>query len=606
MIEARKITIEYCNTLSEKISIAGISTDIEGKVTDILNLARVQQLVVPVVGAFSSGKSTMINSLLGTNALPVAITPETSLATELHYSPENFIEAVKENGEIDRYHASEINKVTENADKYQYARLYLNNERLREIEPLVLVDMPGFDSPLDLHNKAILAYLDRGCYYIVLSSVEDGTITKSLERRLREIEGYGRDFSFFLSKSNLRPNDTVDKLVSHYQTQIEDMLGVKATIAPFGNSADEILRCLKSIDVNKVFLKIYRDWLLDICNDIITGISLQLNISKKNAEAVHSAVREMENGIEKLRKKADSDIEDMKRRYSVTLVNDLVSAVGSALEDALEELTGIAVTGNNDKLTRNLNEIIRVALTSSIQEKLNDITKQISVDFSQSLQDLDKVMKDLDLDNNYLGNITEKVGSTLTMLDRLIASNAPALNDYYDGRESLMIENKTENKTENKFQAGMEKLAVARPMLNMGYKAASGAGLAAVAVNPIIGIIIVFLPEIIETIAKLIGGDPKEKQKEALRSKFSGEIFPSIKRKLREEIPGILNEQVKNMIQNVSGQYEEQIKQQSAVINSQIAQKSGNIEEDKEKEKRLNSVLADVKKIDGEIRSWGK
>jgi len=602
MIEARKKTIECCNTLSEKISIAGISTDIEGKVTDVLNLARVQQLVVPVVGAFSAGKSTMINGLLGTNVLPVAITPETSLATELHYSPENFIEAVKENGEIDRYHASEINKVTENAGKYQYARLYLNNERLREIEPLVLVDMPGFDSPLDLHNTAITAYLDRGCYYIVLSSVEEGTITKSLERRLREIEGFGRDFSFFLSKANLRPNDTVDKLVSHYQTQIEDMLAVKAPVAPFGNSPDEILECLKSIDVNKVFLKIYREPLLDICDDIITGISLQLNVSKKNAEAVHSAVREMENGIEKLRKKADSDIEDMKRRYSVTLVNDLVSAVGSALEDALEELTGIAVTGNNDKLTRSLNEIVRVALTSSIQEKLNDITKQISVDFSQSLQDLDKVMKDLDLDTHYLGNITEKVKNTLIMLDGLIASNAPAINDYYDGRESLMIE----NKTESKFEAGMEKLAVARPMLNMGFKAASGAGLAVTTINPVIGILIMFLPEIIETVAKLIGGDQKEKIKETLRSKFSGEIFPSIKRKLREEIPGILNEQVKVMIQNVSGQYEEQIKQQSAVINSQIAQKSGNIEEDAEKEKRLNTVLADVKKIDGEIRSWGK
>jgi len=596
MIEAKKRINECCKALLEKINIVGISGDTAEEINTLENSANLQQLVVPVVGAFSSGKSTMINRLLGTNTLPVDITPETSLAAELHYSTENFIEAVKDNGKIDRYGITEIKTLTENANKYQYARIHLNNERLLEIEPLVLVDMPGFNSPLDLHNKAIMAYLDKGCYYIVLSDVEEGTITKSLERRLREIEGYGREFSFFLSKANLRPKETVDKLVSHFQGQITDMFGNKAPVVPFGNSADEILKCLKNIDINKVFLKIYRGWLLDICGDIITKINLQISASKKDAETIRLAVKEMENGIEKLHKKADSDLDDMKRRYSVSLVNDMVADVGSALESSIEELTAIAIAGNKDELNRRLNEIVRVAMTSSIQEKLGDITRQISVDFSESLQDLDRVMKNLEIDDNYLVNITGKVETTLTMLSGLISNNVPAINNYYDDETPLQIEDKITERS--------AKFAAIKPYLNMGYKAASGAGLATITINPIIGIIILFLPEIIGAIAKLFTGDTKEKQKEKARSMFLGEVFPSIKRKLREEIPGVLNEQVKVMIQNVSEQYEVQLKKQSEVINSQIAQKSGNIEESEEKQKKLNNVLADIKKIDGEIRAW--
>ena len=42
-----------------------------------------QELLVPIIGGFSSGKSSLINSFLGTNVLCVNITPETAIATEL-------------------------------------------------------------------------------------------------------------------------------------------------------------------------------------------------------------------------------------------------------------------------------------------------------------------------------------------------------------------------------------------------------------------------------------------------------------------------------------------------------------------------------------------
>ena len=568
MIEAQKKISEYCGTLTEKVMEAALTGGIAEKIKAIAGDAHERQLVVPVVGGFSAGKSSMINSLLGENILPVAITPETSLATELHYSSKSFIEAVKDNGEVDKYEVEEIVKVKDNAAKYKYARLYLNNSRLREIEPLVLVDMPGFDSPLEAHNKAIMEYLDRGCFYIVLSSVEEGTITKSLERRIREIEGYGREFAFFLSKANLRPKENVDELIAYFQNQINTNFECSTKVAPIeNNSGDKVLQCLKNIDKNRVFSNIYKNGMLDVCDDIVTAINLQINASKKDANSIRAAIKEMEDSIEKLRKKAVSDQDDMRRRYSGSLINEVIADVGKALDNSLDELASLAASGNQEGIKNTLNDIVRSALSVAIKEKLEGINKEIVIDFSESIKGLDVVMKELNLDENYMKDMTGKIQSTLSMFT----------------------------------QPG------GKAALNVGFKAVAGAGLAATVINPIIGIVVMLLPEIIGILTKLFGGgDSKDRQKEAIRTKFSGEIFPSIKRKLREEIPAHLDEQINLMIKTAGEQIEENIKKQSDVLNAQMAEKSTGIEEAEAKRQQLENVLDGVKTINSEILTWGK
>ncbi len=85
-----------------------------------------QQLVIPVVGNFSAGKSTLLNRFLGSSVLPTGITPETSLATELHYSANERIEAFSNNDE--KTESFELNEqsfeaIKANATKYSYLKV---------------------------------------------------------------------------------------------------------------------------------------------------------------------------------------------------------------------------------------------------------------------------------------------------------------------------------------------------------------------------------------------------------------------------------------------------------------------------------------------------
>ncbi|GAA8246463.1 hypothetical protein HpKG64_11340 [Helicobacter pylori] len=121
----------------------------------LLESIQKQQLVIPVVGNFSAGKSTLLNRFLEKSVLPTGITPETSLATELHYSANERIEAFSNNDEkAESFELTEqsFEVIKENVAEYSYLKVYLNNEALKTALPLVFVDMPGFDSPISSHT----------------------------------------------------------------------------------------------------------------------------------------------------------------------------------------------------------------------------------------------------------------------------------------------------------------------------------------------------------------------------------------------------------------------------------------------------------------------
>ena len=76
---------EYKEKFKKLIEIQekyGIETDESKEILDGIDSYRVN---TPVVGNFSTGKSSMINAIIGKTLLSVEITPETSVPTEIYY-----------------------------------------------------------------------------------------------------------------------------------------------------------------------------------------------------------------------------------------------------------------------------------------------------------------------------------------------------------------------------------------------------------------------------------------------------------------------------------------------------------------------------------------
>ena len=237
MLKTKK---HYLTYISEVKNL--LDSIIDTKLSNLKEEIISSELLIPVVGGFSAGKSTLINSFLEENILSTNLTPETALATEIRYSDKNYFEAIKENEEAKIYNLSQKEEIKQNSKNYQYLKLYLNNPKLKEIEPLILVDMPGFDSPIELHNQAILNYLNRGIYFIILMSAEEGTISKTLLREIRNIAEFGKGFSFCISKTNLRPIENVLSIKEEIEEILEDEFDFDREVILIDDNGGESLK----------------------------------------------------------------------------------------------------------------------------------------------------------------------------------------------------------------------------------------------------------------------------------------------------------------------------------------------------------------------------
>ena len=69
----------------------GISSDMPEKLNHFLRLCREPEFQIAFVGTIKTGKSTLINSLLGHNYASMAVTPETAALTKFRSSPRDYV-----------------------------------------------------------------------------------------------------------------------------------------------------------------------------------------------------------------------------------------------------------------------------------------------------------------------------------------------------------------------------------------------------------------------------------------------------------------------------------------------------------------------------------
>ncbi|MEC3939747.1 dynamin family protein, partial [Leclercia adecarboxylata] len=138
---------------------------------------RTYSVRLPLIGAFSAGKSTLINTLLQDNLLSVAIDPETSLPTEIRFAPQESITLRRKNGTLLSLSREALKaQAFGEHDPQNVVDITLPGATLAALDGMTLVDMPGWESGIAQHSLAIDNYLDRSAAYAVVVSVDEGVM----------------------------------------------------------------------------------------------------------------------------------------------------------------------------------------------------------------------------------------------------------------------------------------------------------------------------------------------------------------------------------------------------------------------------------------------
>lgn len=529
-MNTQKQFLDYIKSVQNIIAPLDIS---DNKLSQIAQNIEQAELIVPVVGGFSAGKSTLINSFLGNEILPTAVTPETALATELRYSTNNYIEAVGSSGNVERHELSEFGSLKDNARNFKNLRVYLNNEQLKAIQPLVLVDMPGFDAPIENHNQAILNYLHRGVYFVFLTSVEDGNITLSMKREIENIQQFGKGFAFCISKTNLRAPDDVRAVQQKIAEQLADDFDHTGEVALLDmDGGNNLKNILHAINPEELFRALFIDELRDNYMALTQSINVKISTfkgSKKEADEVIAALQSSLNGIEAKKQAAMNDVESRYSKNSVSVINQ---SVVSAILAQKTRLVDLAIN-NQSAFEREINDIAKNALLIAVQTRFKEISQDLIAEMGSGINTQLSMLPE-----NGLGNI---------MMDVMGSSGAGALGKVAD----------TALKSVTKII--MEKVGSTTLKLLLG------------GVFGIVGAVLAFLPEIISLFNK---GERERKQREQAEQTIVGTIIPQIQQQLNSVLPEMMNQNISALIKQISEQFEEQLQQKRNEIQAAEAEKA--------------------------------
>ncbi len=494
------------------------------------------------MGNFSAGKSTLLNRFLEKSVLPTGITPETSLATELHYSANERIEAFSNNDE--KTESFELNEqsfevIKDNATKYSYLKVYLNNEALKNSAPLVFVDMPGFDSPISSHTHAILEYLERGVHFVILTSVEESNLTKRMVRELKNLLEFDKGLSFILSKTNLKTPSQVGEISHYIEEQIQDHLDLTTRLIHSNKDNNALLEVADKIDAEKLFSALYLKRLKFLNSQLqnsLKSVMESFDYSKEKALEEIQALDLGVKGIEKIYEKLRANLEE---EYSSVAVGSVVKKV---IEEVREQKSYLALINKPNEFNSEIESIMQQSLIKNAKLEIEKINLSFSKDFCAEFASLNNTQ----LSSGFSVNLEHGLELGINALSVILAKNP-----------------------------------VTRPfaLILQGLK-------------PLLKDLLTLLPNIIASFFR-----NEEKERAKLENLIEVKVIPEIQYKLKKVLPGLFNEALQNSLKSLKDRCELEIthkKQEIALAQKEKEKHLNDLEAQKQALENKINALSDL------------
>lgn len=225
-----KDEILHCIEKINRLSLASdqLLSEIAAKLaSDTLNLV--------VVGQFKRGKTCLINALIGSDLLPTAVIPLTSIVTILHYGPEVSAKVIYRDGRQERCELGNLaDFITEpgnpkNIKGVKEVSISFPSPYLKE--GLRLIDTPGVGS-VYLHNTDVAyQYLPQSDAALFVLSVEQPLGQSEIDF-LKDVRQYADRIFFLLNKIDIVDPKDVEASIQFTRQNLQELVGIDAKVYP--------------------------------------------------------------------------------------------------------------------------------------------------------------------------------------------------------------------------------------------------------------------------------------------------------------------------------------------------------------------------------------
>ncbi len=529
--------LQIITELSEKYKNIAIETN------NSVNLIKKEildfEVCVPFIGEFSVGKSALLNIWLGEEILPEDQLPTTALATELRWADSTKMYIISDDGA--RHHISALPKTAEEANQFlntsstddfnaAYALCNSNSANLRKINPIVPVDMPGTNSGIKRHTEALYRYVNKGIAFFIVVAADQGTIPASLLAFLDELHLNNTPVFIVLNKCDLKtPEDTqamANELVNQCRTigcYPEKILFTSR----FNEDTSELVHnALASLDTDELCVNHYVPKLINLCERLKSVIQTLNDCSTMDTVDLERQIKDHVNMIKFLESALHK--EESKLDKTLKAVPELVASdVYSELLKNVDTLVHSAII-NQEALVTRITGIVNRVYSSSLQ-------RYFSIRFEKVLHNLEVSLHEESSHNTIsLETISETLLKAPVFLDKLnniFTSFVPG-----EGKKSTTA-------------AGIYRVI------------ATTFAITSAIINPIIELVLVFLPDIVKFFS-----NPEEEKRMQIQQQLESVVFRDVRNQIEENIRTEIPEIVQNMLSLIRNEWNGKIEENRQAI----------------------------------------
>jgi GTP-binding protein EngB required for normal cell division len=331
---------------------------------------------VPLVGAFSSGKSSLLNSLIGERLFATSIDPQTAVPAELNYAENARFTGCHADGQCEVLSHADIadnhlNQLVEGG----WIEVELPAKELACLPHLKLVDMPGWDSGNDRHAAAIDNYAARSLAYCVVVSAEEGTLHESIRAALTELKLSAMPVIAIISKCDKLTAESIDAIAGQVRQEVEKVMGKPplciARVSARQNNLGEFIAALATLEQQSEGLfgktvgheyRIELDQLQKYLSTLLNSEDLDSAQITVKRQAITQEMRDFQTRLDEETLSLDNKLPKV--------IASIVEQIESELNRQLDSLTDLAL--RNGALRPPIEHLIRTVVTRWIKEEFQD------------------------------------------------------------------------------------------------------------------------------------------------------------------------------------------------------------------------------------------
>ena len=347
-------------------------------------------LTLPLVGEFSSGKTSLINALTDSKQLEIATKPTTATIYLLHFGQDRQYATIhRTDGSEEAVEAIGSLKNSELAD-VPLVDIYDTSTRVPR--DLVLVDTPGLSSPDARHKDALIRFLPEAD--AILMTVDcNQQITKSLLRFIEESNLAGRKVYLIVTKCDTKPasdRESIKRYIAdNSKLPMEHIICVSAQ----QDDLAEFYDLIKQLSQSK------REILAAAIHGRLESLKEELKKEVNETLKLPNTAEELKEKRAELERQEEEIEREIKHLISSVRcsVDDVSDEVVRSFQDLLFRRLDALINQRADNMTAEANTIIQSASLKVMTDYRRKIVQEVSKQTAKASSFIQSAVNRLDL-----------------------------------------------------------------------------------------------------------------------------------------------------------------------------------------------------------------